>query len=53
MTSDQQKYGKYRLVEPFPVGGGGFGLVYKVHDPDLDRIVALKVPHQNPYGDSD
>src|SRR5207247_2432146 len=26
------------------VGGGAFGTVYKARDPELDRIVAIKVP---------
>lgn len=33
--------GKYRVVEW--LGGGGFGNVWKAHDPDLDRLVAIKV----------
>lgn len=36
------KIGKFELVEK--VGQGAFGTVYKACDPELDRIVALKVP---------
>src|SRR5437764_116277 len=33
--------GKYRVVER--VGRGGMGMIFKAHDPILDRQVALKV----------
>jgi serine/threonine-protein kinase len=33
--------GRYRLIEP--IGKGGFGQVWKAHDPKIDRLVAVKV----------
>jgi len=36
------KLGKFELIET--VGQGAFGTVYKARDPELDRIVAVKVP---------
>lgn len=35
--------GRYRVDSK--IGKGGFGVVYKAHDDDLDREVAIKVPH--------
>jgi WD40 repeat protein/tRNA A-37 threonylcarbamoyl transferase component Bud32 len=39
---DRRTLGKYQLLEA--VGVGAFGTVYKARDPDLDRVVAIKVP---------
>ncbi|MCX4400131.1 MULTISPECIES: serine/threonine-protein kinase [unclassified Streptomyces] len=33
--------GRYRLIEP--IGAGGFGQVWKAHDLNVDRLVAIKV----------
>jgi WD40 repeat protein/tRNA A-37 threonylcarbamoyl transferase component Bud32 len=37
-----RKVGKFDLIET--VGHGAFGTVYKARDPELDRVVAIKVP---------
>jgi tRNA A-37 threonylcarbamoyl transferase component Bud32 len=37
-----RKLGKYEVLDT--VGQGAFGTVYKGRDPDLDRVVAIKVP---------
>ena len=44
-----RELGKYELLEE--IGRGGFAVVYRVRDIELDREVALKVLH--PYWTSD
>jgi len=43
-----RKLGHFELLEQ--VGRGGFGAVWKAHDTQLDRIVAVKVPHGGALG---
>ena len=40
-TGLPEKIGKYRVVDR--IGRGGMGMIFKAHDPILDRQVALKV----------
>src|SRR5262249_24321262 len=41
-TAGDRKVGRFEVVGL--VGVGAFGTVYKARDPDLDRVVAVKVP---------
>ena len=42
-----------RFVLEERLGAGGFGTVWKARDPDLDRVVAIKIPRKSQLGPTD
>jgi formylglycine-generating enzyme required for sulfatase activity len=46
-----ERIGRYRVEKV--LGQGGFGLVYVAHDEQLQRLVAVKVPHARLVGDAE
>jgi serine/threonine protein kinase len=45
------EYGRYRIVKE--IGKGAMGVVYQAHDPQIDRLVALKVLRPDRVGNEE
>jgi serine/threonine protein kinase len=43
---------RYKIYMP-PIGRGGWGSVYRANDNDLERAVAIKIPHKERVANSD
>jgi serine/threonine protein kinase len=50
-TSPMRRLGKFQLLER--VGVGAFGAVWRARDVELDRLVALKIPHAGLLSEGD
>lgn len=48
LPADATKFGRYDLLHE--IGRGSFGVVWKARDQELDRVVALKIPHRGQLG---
>ncbi len=45
------EYGRYRIIKE--IGKGAMGVVYQAHDPQIDRLVALKVLRPDRVGNEE
>jgi WD40 repeat protein/tRNA A-37 threonylcarbamoyl transferase component Bud32/tetratricopeptide (TPR) repeat protein len=48
---NKRKLGRFELIDA--LGAGAFGAVFKARDPELDRVVAIKVPRAGQLATSD
>ena len=48
-SSAKKSFGRYRLIER--LGAGGFGIVFRAHDPVMQRDVAIKLPRTSLMSD--
>lgn len=44
-SDEPHKFGRFDLITP--LGKGSFGTVWKARDSQLDRLIALKLPHRD------